>query len=268
MLTFDHIIIAVRDLDAATVDYRALGFITYYGGVHTHKNTHNALISLADGSYLELLAPNKMQSAALHPKDKDADIDGTIGILAQGEGFAGYALLATDLDTAAARLHDNGLTFDGPHPGHRTRYDGEPVAWQSINIAQTRTPFLIADETPHDIRVPVDATKVTHANGAQGVVGLVMAVNDLAATSARYEAILGIAPQHTSEIADAKTVDFALEGCTITLAAPLNDQGALAQHLAQFGEMPYQLKIRTTDAARTGLLDMTLAHGARIEFIP
>ena len=156
-LRFDHIIIAVRDLDAAIADYAALGFAVYYGGKHTHKATHNGLISLADGSYLELLAP-------VDP----ADIDGTIASLAEGEGYGGYALLSTDMQADAARLQAADMGFVGPSDGHRDRYDGERVVWQAINLEGTRSPFFIADVTPHLLRVPDDADKINHTNGCNG----------------------------------------------------------------------------------------------------
>src|SRR6266545_8295306 len=51
----DHIIIAVADLNVAVRSYRGLGFTVVPGGRHP-IGTHNALISFADGSYLELIA--------------------------------------------------------------------------------------------------------------------------------------------------------------------------------------------------------------------
>lgn len=257
-LAFDHVIIAVRDLDAATANYRALGFAAYYGGQHTHKATHNALISLADGSYLELLAP-------MNPDHIDPSID----MLAFGEGLNGYALLAQDLHADAARLQRTGLAFSGPNAGHRTRYDGERVAWQTLNFAdQPRSPFLISDETPHILRVPDDPDKVRHANGVAGVDAIVIAARDLDAATARYAAILGQEPSAGSGSRDASTVDFALANCTLTLFQPRELTGALAEQLAGRNEIPHTLRLRTTAAARRGQLDPVRSHGARIELIP
>ncbi len=255
-LRFDHIIIAVRDLDAAIADYATLGFAVYYGGKHTHKATHNGLISLADGSYLELLAP-------VDPND----VDGTIASLAEGEGFAGYALLSHDMAADAARLQTAGLAFDGPSAGHRDRYDGERVLWQAINLAGNRSPFLIADVTPHLLRVPDDADKVTHDNGVTGTAGLVVAVRDLAAATARYTEILGLVPSAQAQEGDVQSVTFALDGHTITVAQPLTAATPLAEHLARFGEVPYQLQLRTNKTELTGLLDLGMAHGARLALV-
>lgn len=255
-LRFDHIIIAVRDLDTAIADYAALGFAVYYGGKHTHKATHNGLISLADGSYLELLAP----------VDPD-EIDGTIALLADGEGFGGYALLSTDMAADAERLSAAGMGFVGPSDGHRDRYDGERVVWQAINLEGTRSPFLIADVTPHDLRVPTDTEKVNHGNGATGTAELVVAVHDLPAATARYCTILGIAPAAQAQNDEEQRVTFGLDGHAITLAQPITHGTALAEHLARFGEVPYLLRLRTQNAALTGLLDLEMAHGARLALV-
>jgi catechol 2,3-dioxygenase-like lactoylglutathione lyase family enzyme len=55
MLTgIDHVVVLVRDLEGASGDYRRLGFRVVPGGRHA-TGTHNALVGLADGTYLELL---------------------------------------------------------------------------------------------------------------------------------------------------------------------------------------------------------------------
>ena len=252
-LRFDHIIIAVRDLDAALADYQALGFAVYYGGKHTHKATHNGLISSADGSYLELLAP----------VDPD-EIDGTIALLAAGEGFAGYALLSQDLAADGARLQAAGIPFVGPSDGHRDRYDGARVVWQAINLEGTRSPFLIADVTDHLLRVPDDGDKINHANGAVGVSGVTVAVHDLAAAATRYTKILDVAPAQRSQSPEEESVTFTLDSQTITLAQPLVHGTALAAHLATFGEVPYLLQLQTDREDGMGMLDLKMAHGARL----
>lgn len=255
-LRFDHIIIAVRDLDAAIADYRTLGFAVYYGGKHTHKATHNGLISLADGSYLELLAP-------VNPDE----IDGTIAMLAAGEGFGGYALLSTDMAADASRLTEADMGFVGPSDGHRDRYDGERVLWQAINLEGSRSPFLISDVTDHELRVPLAADKINHTNGAVGTTEVVMAVQELTAATQRYTTILGQPPSAQAQSDSEQQVSFALPGHAITLVQPLTDESPVAAHLARFGEVPYLLRLQTNDTGHAGLLDLALSHGARIELV-
>jgi len=103
-LQLDHAVIAVDDLDAAVQNYRALGFTVVRGGVHANRATHNALITFADETYLELLAATG-----------EPPIPGAIdfgALLSGGEGLAGYALRADDLDAELARLRAVGLAAD------------------------------------------------------------------------------------------------------------------------------------------------------------
>ena len=51
----DHIVIVVNDLEQAAKDYEQLGFTVVPGGKHP-VGSHNSLISLADGSYIEIIA--------------------------------------------------------------------------------------------------------------------------------------------------------------------------------------------------------------------
>ena len=53
--SIDHVVILVEDLDAGIRQYRDMGFTVVPGGKHP-RFTHNALVSFADGSYLELIA--------------------------------------------------------------------------------------------------------------------------------------------------------------------------------------------------------------------
>jgi len=51
----DHLVIVVRDLDQGAKDYTRLGFTVVPGGHHP-VGSHNMLVALADGSYLEIIA--------------------------------------------------------------------------------------------------------------------------------------------------------------------------------------------------------------------
>lgn len=52
----DHLIYAVRDLDAAAARLDALGLSSYFGGTHPGLGTSNRIVPLGL-SYIELLAP-------------------------------------------------------------------------------------------------------------------------------------------------------------------------------------------------------------------
>ena len=164
MPTLDHIIIAVDELDQASADYRALGFTVIYGGRHASGATHNALVCFSDGTYLELLAPTG-----------DAPQPGTTDfspLLAHGEGLAGYALRSHDLIAAAAALRARGAHVGEIGEGRRLRADGIELQWRTANIDGGKSPFLIEDVTPRNLRVPDAFATTTHANGVTGIAKL------------------------------------------------------------------------------------------------
>src|SRR5262249_42797522 len=51
----DHLVIMFKELEPAIAAYRDLGFTVVPGGEHP-VGTHNALVTFADGAYLELIA--------------------------------------------------------------------------------------------------------------------------------------------------------------------------------------------------------------------
>jgi catechol 2,3-dioxygenase-like lactoylglutathione lyase family enzyme len=52
---FDHAVIAVRDLEAATQQYQKLGFEVRPGGKHTGRGTYNSIIRFGL-DYIELIS--------------------------------------------------------------------------------------------------------------------------------------------------------------------------------------------------------------------
>lgn len=60
----DHLVYAVADLGQGIAEIeRLLGVRAAPGGKHTGRGTHNALLSLGTGTYLELIAPDREQPA-------------------------------------------------------------------------------------------------------------------------------------------------------------------------------------------------------------
>jgi len=263
--TIDHIVILVGELEQAIADYSALGFTVVRGGDHPDGATHNALVSFADGAYLELIAFKQPDMQHLWWQRGQRS----------GEGLVDYALLPSDIaqDVADARMR--GLVVEGPTAGGRLRPDGQRLEWQTARAATSDLPFLCGDITPRALRVPAGAA-CRHSNGVISVAAITIAVADLAASVARYQALLG---QHNARVTPPTIIAglgiriavVQLGTAQVVLATPVGvgvSAGvALREHLMLRGEGPYAVTFAVASDARTGAFDLALAHGARLERI-
>lgn len=145
----DHALIAVDDLEAGMRTYRRLGFDVVAGGTHPQHGTHNALVPMTDGFYLELMGVWDRALAAQHPHTSQI-----VEALDREDRLALFALDSDDLDADLAESRGQGLGISEPVPGERERPDGERVAWRTAHPDDPRLPFLIEDVTPRSVRVP------------------------------------------------------------------------------------------------------------------
>ena len=97
----DHIPIAVRDLDGAAADYRALGFSLKPGRPHENGIT-NQHVKFPDGTELELITA---------PEARDALTTTYRRHLAAGDGPAFLALFAPGVATASLGLDVDPLRY-------------------------------------------------------------------------------------------------------------------------------------------------------------
>src|SRR6516165_6726941 len=105
----DHIVIAVRDLDAAVQHYTDAGFTAVFGGRH-NIGTHNGLIAFADGSYVELIA--FLRPSTSHPWHAALD---------KGGGLVDFCMQTDDLAADVELLRCAGATMSDPSPMTRDR---------------------------------------------------------------------------------------------------------------------------------------------------
>lgn len=265
----DHIVIAVHRLEEAIADYRALGFNVLPGGDHPGRNTHNALVVFADGSYLELIAWKSPS-----PQERWWQL-----LQRHGEGIVDYALLPADTTRAVAEAALRGLRLEGPIEGGRLRPDGERLRWQIARPPSPDLPFLCGDVTPRALRVPEGAARI-HPNEVQGIASVAIAVADIEASLRRLRALLGepataigapvSLPGLRSRLALAD-----LGGSILVLSAsravPASEEhepsaaDPVGLRLALRGEGPYALVLRTASGRSVGSLDPGRSHGAFIE---
>jgi len=182
----DHIVIIVHDLEQAIEDYRALGFVTHYGGEHADGKTHNALIVFRDGTYLELLAPTRPTLLQeLDPRDRS----NFLFLLAGGEGFGGYALISEKLEEDIAKLIQNEVPVELKPPAGRNRPDAVQLQWRTGMLQSgSMTPFFIQDITPRELRVPITTEWTNHPNDAIGIREITISTSHLKEAQILYRA--------------------------------------------------------------------------------
>src|SRR5258708_3805678 len=248
----DHVAIVGNELECAIARYSRAGFTVVRGGKHP-IGTHNALIALADRSYLELIAFLKPNTG--HPWQT---------ALAKGGGIVDFCMCTDDLDADVDAMRRAGAKIGDPSPLTRDRPDGFHLSWVLAIPAPPfngQVPFLIKDDTPRDERVPHERS---HRNGATGIRTLTIAVNDPGMTSRYYARVLG-RPGAPVECADleAAGVSFTIGPNEIQLLASKTEHGPLAQWIRDHGQSVFEVVL--ANAVRgAATLDPALLQGARI----
>ena len=254
LLAIDHIVIVVRDLEAAMRSYEQLGFTVVRGGRHP-VGTHNALISFADGSYIEIIAFYRDNPDHRWWKP-----------LQKGEGLVDFCMQTDDLAGDTGKLRGAEVQIDDPVPWSRARPDGYQLKWV-LSLAREGhrgvAPFLIQDETPRSERVP---QRFDHKNGAAGIGTVTVAVEDLATVQRWYGTVLGYdgvsIKRHDLQ---AEGVRFQIGPHVFDFVKPVTEQGPLADWMKARGPSPFSATLRTSSEKRAPL-DKILTHGAALSF--
>jgi len=134
----DHIILGCNDLDRgiALVEENT-GVRPAIGGVHPGRGTRNALLSLGERRYLEIMAPDPKQSEIVHYPQLRSMTDPRL---------IGWAVHPPDIAAIAKQLRENKIAFTGPDDGSRKRPDGRVLTWKTVNLADDHhglLPFFI-----------------------------------------------------------------------------------------------------------------------------
>jgi hypothetical protein len=139
--TIDHLVYACPDLDAAVAEItRLTGVRPQLGGQHPGLGTHNALLSLGDRTYLEIIAPDPAQPGTGQEQPFG------LGHLT-APALRAWAAAPRDLDAAVRQARSEGFDYgDIVSRNRRTPGDGE-VSWRMTtypnNGAVAVIPFLI-----------------------------------------------------------------------------------------------------------------------------
>lgn len=136
----DHILLGCSDLNNGTSFVeKHLGVRAALGGVHPGAGTQNALLSLGERRYLEIIAPDPAQQDANDPRIP------TLRKLSEPR-LIGWAAHPRNLEQFAAHLRNAGIAFEGPTPGSRKRLDGRVLHWRTLNLKENPNnllPFFI-----------------------------------------------------------------------------------------------------------------------------
>jgi Glyoxalase-like domain len=142
---FNHILLGAPDLDFRIrwVEERT-GVRAKFGGNHPGAGTCNALLSLGNAHYLEIIAPDPAQANV--PDVRKLRELSTPRIIQ-------WAVHTEDIAAAKSMVEAAGIKTVGPQPGSRQRPDGKVLRWQKLEIEQTTplVPFFIQWEagSPH-----------------------------------------------------------------------------------------------------------------------
>ena len=275
----DHVGIVVRDMPRAQQDFTSLGFRVHPGGQFP-DGTFNTIISLADGSYLELLS---------YAPSGQANEIAEFARQHEGAMFAG--LRVASAQALSDLLQARGFDASPPDAG-TVRKPGDPekppVRWYTVGTADKPRPGKLTLELPIFFIQYLEPGRsaraaregfTTHANGARALHAAWFAVADparqrdrlLKAGFARARSRVALDGRYGPElqVGDSRLVLLAAEpasGQPEILAAVSIQVDALAsarELVAATGADQPQLYAGAY--GRSMLLPAQLTHGLRIE---
>src|SRR6266851_3069222 len=102
----DHILLGCNDLDRGIeLVEQNVGVRPAIGGVHPGRGTRNALLSLGERRYLEIIAPDPAQQKIVHfPQIREM----------REPRLIGWAVHPPDISAVAKQLRENKVEFTGP----------------------------------------------------------------------------------------------------------------------------------------------------------
>jgi hypothetical protein len=257
-LAFDHVVIVVDDLAGATRACADAGFQVLAGGRHDVTPTANALIVLADGGYLELLAPrdadareslrvrSERRSWAAELRRANAVARRFLPHLVGPTGVADFVLRTGDLAAVARALRRLDLAATGPVPMGRERPDGVRLDWKLLLPAAAWLPFFIQDLTPRALRVPDEGGVRVHANGARAVAAVRVRVDSsIAEVALAYADLFAASPRAQPD--GTTTLDLAGVRIVLEHGAPPGARGVGVRGLATASSEIARLGIEPLD---------------------
>ncbi len=180
----DHLLVGVRDLEAAREEYRRLGFTCTPRGRHVGWGTANYCIMFPD-DYVELIGV----------VDRTKETNGLDIFLERREGLKGVAFASEAADGGYAALHAAGIAAAPPRDLARNLELPEGTVqprFKLVHLPPEATPhvpaFICQHLTPETVRRPA---WLAHPNGATGLRAITVVVDDPPALTRAYARLLG-----------------------------------------------------------------------------
>ena len=247
-VALDHVVVAVRDLEAASVTYESLlGRGPSWRGAHPGLGTANVLFRL-DDTYLELLSPTGAGTLGAQIR---ARLDRV------GEGLVGFALRTEDAAACSAALRARGLAATDPVDGvgHDTA-TASVRRWRNVLLPEGAARGVLVFAIEH--RSPPDALPLVAPAAPRAAVSGIDHV--VVRTDAPDEAIrcygdrlgLRLALDRTFEQWEARLLFFRVGGITVEIAAPAKPAAHPAADDACWG---ISWRVPDAEAARARLAD-------------
>ena len=190
----DHLVYAAPDLGRGIAAIEALlGVRAIRGGRHPQWGTCNALLSLGERCYLEIIAPDPELAAAADGRPFGLDA-GT------GARLAAWAARGSGLEAIRAGALEQGVALGAVQAGSRRAPDGALLEWKLTDLrhvlAEGVVPFFIDwGTTPHPARIaPAGATlaalRIEHPDAARVLAMLKALGCELPVSTGRSPAII------------------------------------------------------------------------------
>ncbi len=140
----DHVIVGVSDLEQGVREIERLtGVRAEPGGAHPGQGTRNALMSLGEGAYLEIYAPNPAEPVASPAIAELRRLKRPTPL--------GWAVSTNDAGGLRSMVTAKGFPLTPPEPGSRRKPDGALLSWVTFgfaNLDHPLAPFFIQWSDP------------------------------------------------------------------------------------------------------------------------
>lgn len=257
LLTFDHLILITDDLEATSAGFAEAGFSVITRADGGTGPSVNRLVVFPDGSYLEILAFVDAEYGARHRLRPLLDAAG-------GPAWGDWSLLVDQMPGWTEALETAGVA-NSPSPDYaKSLEDGRQWSLKLLQIGRgvgiPELPFLVSDNTPHNLRVPDETTQ--HANGATAIAGLSILTAVPAAIAKAMDVMMPGTRQDQPLVEGAAAVTrWSFGPYFVDLVTVAPSESDLQAQLARRGPSIRDVYLHST--AGTGLLSLSSTRGCR-----